>query len=124
MLRPFLVQLKTESTVFVCQSFLRKLLLGVSLLQLAHYPPGTQTQLYLFFYLVKERVCIAAYSHNLAHYKLSVNTIFRLFSKSLTGVFPPCQPRHRINKVCKLALITSPRLACKQHAKLPTSTAF
>lgn len=77
MLRPSSVQSKTEPTVFVCQSFLRKLLLGVSLLQLAHYPLGTQTQLHLFcFYLFKEHVSYLAYSHNLAHCKLSVNTNF------------------------------------------------
>ncbi len=57
--------------------FYAMLLLGVSLLQLAHYPLGTQTQLHLFcFYLFKEHVSYLAYSHNLAHCKLSVNTNF------------------------------------------------
>jgi hypothetical protein len=81
MLRPFSVQSKTESTVFVCQSFLRKLLLGVALLQLA-LPPAQHTNTVVsVFYLVKERVCIAAYSYNLAHHKLSVNTIFLIIFK-------------------------------------------
>ena len=57
--------------------FCAMLLLGVSLLQLAHYPLGTHAQLHLFcFYLFKEHISYLAYSHNLAHYKLSVNANF------------------------------------------------
>ena len=80
MLRPSSVQSKTEPTVFVCQSFLRDVATRSFPFTVGSLPAQhtcTIAQLHLFcFYLFKEHISYLAYSHNLAHYKLSVNANF------------------------------------------------